>query len=241
MDTQNTLVPPAAAPTSIRSVGIGQGVSWAAEGFKMVFKAPGTWVLVTIGLFVLGMIVSVIGSDSFGSALSMGVTTFVSGLLMRSCQAAERGEDMFKHVGDTARSTQLIVLALFSTAMYFGLLMAMYSVGITSVMVFFLGDPMLALQSLGVGALGLLALYILISMSLMFSPALVVLDGVAPVEALKLSFMACLKNVLTFLLYMLLALLVMVVAAIPLGLGLLIAIPAYICAAYFAYKDIFKG
>lgn len=241
MDTQNTLVPPAAAPTSIRSVGAGQGINWISEGFKLVFKSPGTWVLITIGLLVMSIIVGAIGSDSFGSALSMGVTTYIGGLLMRSCQAAEQGEDMFKHIGETAKSNSLIILSLFATAMYFGMMMAIYSLGFGAAMMAIFVDPMLALQSLGVGALGILAIYILISMAVMFSPALVVLDGAAPVEALKLSFTACLKNILPFLLFILLMLPVMLIAAIPLGLGLLIAIPAYICAAYFAYKDIFKN
>lgn len=241
MDTQNTLAPPAAAPTSIRSVGVGQGVSWIAEGFKMVFKFPGTWVLITIGLCVLVLMVSAIGSDTFGSALSMGVSTFICGVLMRSCQAAERGEDMFKHVGDTAKSSQLVILSLLATAMYFAMIMLIYSLGVGAAVMALIGSPMLALKSLGVGGLGIFAIYILISMAMMFSPPLVVLDGVAPVEALKLSFTACLKNIIPFLLYTVLVMLVMIVAAIPLGLGLLIAMPAYICAGYIAYKDIFKG
>lgn len=239
MNTEHTLAPSAIVPT-IRSVDAGRGVDWISGGFSMVFKAPGTWVLITIALFVVSIVVDMITPDAISGAMSMALTTYLSGLLMLSCRSMERGEDMFTHVKAHASSPPLLVLAAIAAVLYFGLTMVFATLGVGTLVVFLM-SPMLALQSAGVGLLAIVVLYVLISMALLMSPALVVLRGVAPVEALKLSFMGCLKNIVPFLIYTLLMMLVMIVAAIPLGLGLLIAIPVYICSGYLAYKHIFEG
>ena len=239
MNTEHTLAPSGILPT-IRSVDAGRGIGWISGGFSMVFKSPGTWVLVTIALFVISIVVDIITPEAISAAMSMAVTTYLGGLLMLSCRSMEHGEDMFTHVKAHASSTPLLILAAIAGVLYFGLMMAFATLGVGALMVALM-SPMLALQSAGVGLLGILVLYVLISMALLFSPALVVLRGVPPVEALRLSFMGCLKNIIAFLLYTLLMMLVMIVAAIPLGLGLLIAIPAYICSSYIAYTHLFEG
>ena len=239
MNTEHTLAPSGILPT-IRSVDAGRGIGWISGGFSMVFKSPGTWVLVTIALFVISIVVDIITPEAISAAMSMAVTTYLGGLLMLSCRSMERGEDMFTHVKAHASSTPLLVLAAIAAVLYFALMMAFAMLGVGSLVVAVM-SPMLALQSAGVGVLGIALLYVLISMALLMSPALVVLRGVPPVEALRLSFMGCLKNISAVLLYTLMMMLVMIVAAIPLGLGLLIAIPAYICSSYIAYKHIFEG
>ena len=60
------------------------------------------------------------------------------------------------------------------------------------------------MAGLGVGMLGLLvalALSLVVAMAIWFAPALVVLRDVAPVEAMKASFAACLKNTVPLLVY----------------------------------------
>jgi len=76
-------------------------------------------------------------------------------------------------------------------------------------------------------------------MALWFAPALVMLHGLGPLEAMKLSFVGCLRNMLPFLLYGLIALVLTVLAVIPVGLGLLVLGPMITASVYTAYKDIF--
>jgi uncharacterized membrane protein len=59
------------------------------------------------------------------------------------------------------------------------------------------------------------------------------------VQALAQSFRACLRNIVPFLLYGVLLTIIFLIAAIPLGLGLLVAVPVLIASVYTAYRDIF--
>jgi hypothetical protein len=84
-----------------------------------------------------------------------------------------------------------------------------------------------------------MALSIPIYMALWFAPALVVLRGLAPVAAIKESFFGCLKNMVPFLIYGIVLLVLGIVAAIPLGLGWLVLGPVAIASVYTAYRDIY--
>jgi uncharacterized membrane protein len=84
-----------------------------------------------------------------------------------------------------------------------------------------------------------LLLAVPLMMAFWFAPALVVLRDDAPIDAMKSSFRACLRNMAPFLIYGLLGLLFAVLACIPLFLGLLVLVPVGIATVYTSYKDIF--
>jgi len=84
-----------------------------------------------------------------------------------------------------------------------------------------------------------LALSIPIYMALWFAPALVVLRRMAPVAAIRESFLGCLKNIVPFLVYSIVFLVLGIVASIPLGLGWLVLGPVTVASVYTAYRDIF--
>jgi uncharacterized membrane protein len=66
------------------------------------------------------------------------------------------------------------------------------------------------------------------------------LAGLTPVEAMKASFAGCLRNVVPFLVYGVIGLLLAIVASIPLGLGWLVLVPVAIASIYASYCDIFE-
>ena len=72
-----------------------------------------------------------------------------------------------------------------------------------------------------------------------FSPLLIIFHKVPALEAMKLSFNACLYNMIPFLCYALAAIPLLVLAAIPAFLGYLILIPVLFASIYTSYKDIF--
>jgi uncharacterized membrane protein len=76
-------------------------------------------------------------------------------------------------------------------------------------------------------------------MALWFAPCLILFNDAQPVQALSQSFRACLKNIIPFLVYGVLLTIIFVVAAIPFGLGLLVAVPILIASVYTAYRDTF--
>jgi uncharacterized membrane protein len=61
----------------------------------------------------------------------------------------------------------------------------------------------------------------------------------APVAAMKASFRGCMRNIVPFLVYGILMLLLSFVAMIPLGLGLMVWVPVAIASTYAAYRMIY--
>lgn len=80
---------------------------------------------------------------------------------------------------------------------------------------------------------------ILSFMLFMFSIPLVVFQNMSAIDAIKNSFMACVKNFPAFIVFMGIYFLLAIVAVIPFGLGLLVLAPLMIAATYVAYKRIF--
>ena len=72
-----------------------------------------------------------------------------------------------------------------------------------------------------------------------FAPALIVLQGVSPFEAMKASFTGCMKNWASGLIYFILIGLLFLLGCIPLFLGLLVVSPIIFASIYTAYRDIF--
>lgn len=96
-------------------------------------------------------------------------------------------------------------------------------------------------QSTGAILVGLIALAIAIpyAAAMWFATPLVYFGERSPLSALKESLVACLKNILPMLWYSIIALILMVIALIPFGLGLLLLIPAMSVSYYVSFKDIF--
>ncbi|PAT00476.1 MAG: hypothetical protein BSR46_02755 [Candidatus Dactylopiibacterium carminicum] len=62
-----------------------------------------------------------------------------------------------------------------------------------------------------------------------------------PIEALKASFIGCLRNWLPFLIYSLLMLVLLTLGLVPLGLGLLVVLPLSFASMYVSYRDIYHA
>ncbi len=85
----------------------------------------------------------------------------------------------------------------------------------------------------------MLLLMIPLLMAYWFAPALVIMHGMGAVAAMKASFGACLRNFIPFLIYGIVMMVLVVVAMIPFGLGLLVWIPLSFTSTYAAYRDMF--
>jgi uncharacterized membrane protein len=76
-------------------------------------------------------------------------------------------------------------------------------------------------------------------MAILFAVPLIVLTDCDVMSALRTSFFACLKNVLPFLVWSLVILVLAILASIPLMLGWLLLGPISMVSLYVAYRDIF--
>lgn len=80
---------------------------------------------------------------------------------------------------------------------------------------------------------------VLVAMACCFIPMLIMVDKRSIPGALRLSFVACKKNLQPLLLFSVLAVVLLVVGALSLGFGLLVVIPVLILTIYQAYNEIF--
>ena len=100
-------------------------------------------------------------------------------------------------------------------------------------------NPGMLASAMLIPMLAILALTIPLVMAYWFAPALVALEGMSAISAMKMSFVGCLKNVLPFLIYGVIAGVLFILGSIPLLLGLLVVIPMLTASIFVAYKEIY--
>ncbi len=228
-----------------KKLSAGEGYGWIREGFDFFKQNPGTWIAMILVFFVLNIVISLIPLVSIVGSILNGV--FLGGFML-TCYKQSQDEDI--SVGD--------LFAGFKNR--FGRLAgvgAVYMISIILVFVVLIGamigvmgmNPMAMMAGTDNPALmaGTFSLMLLLAMGLMvpilmaylFAPALVVFHELSVLEAMKLSFRGCLRNVLPFFVYGIVALFLGVIAAIPLGLGYLVLMPVLTAAIFVAYRDIY--
>jgi len=230
-----------------RAVDAGRGWEWIAAGFALFKKQPGNWILVLIVLLVCLILIAVV--PIIGGLSNMLLLQVFMGGIMLGCRALDRGEVLeVGHVfaGFKQNTSNLVVLGLLALAAWVvALIPALLIMGGGGFMAMMRGQEAAAM---GIATLGLTfvlamlvtaALSVPIYMAMWFAPSLVALHNLAPVEAMKASFGACLKNIIPFLVYSVILLVLCVIAAIPAGLGFLVLAPVILASIYTAYRDIF--
>jgi uncharacterized membrane protein len=93
--------------------------------------------------------------------------------------------------------------------------------------------------TMGIAFLLAMGLTIPLLMAVWLAAPLVVFHDQGAIEAMKGSFMGCLKNVLPFLVYGVIMFVLAIVASIPLALGWLVLGPMVVASVYTAYRDIY--
>ena len=227
-----------------RAVDIGHSWDWIVSGFGLFKKQPGMWILIVIAYFLIVCVLSVI--PLIGSLANMLLYPVFTAGLMLGCRVLEQSEGLeFGHLfaGFKQNTGNLVVLGLLTLVGWIIILIPMMViVGGGAFFAVMRGDPS-AVAAFGLtfflALLVVLALSIPLYMALWFAPSLIVFHKLAPVEAMKSSFFACLKNIAAFLLYGVILLALSVIAAIPFGLGFLILVPVIIASIYTAYRDVY--
>jgi len=244
----------------VRVVSAGRGWQWLLNGFALFWKSPAMWIGVTLLLaliWLVSFILPLLGPLLF-NLLS---PVFFAGL-MTGCRAIENGEPLeIRHlfVGFKQQAGPLVTIGgvyLVGTIVVMGVvLLAAGGSMLPAVLSKGAGADLETLQAalrsliiaLAVGA----AAYLPLIMLIWFAPLLVIFEGLAPVAAMKLSFSACLRNTVPFLVYGLALLAMWVLMSLPAVLGiigsvlvvvlLVVSIPVLICSIYASYKDVFTA
>jgi len=248
----NTEIQSAAEPRSAsfdaggRTVGGGRGWDWIVEGFGLFRKQPGIWILATVLLGVLFILISMIPFlGSLANALLLPI--FGAGLML-GCKALDGGGTLeLAHLfaGFKQRTGDLVMIGAFNLLGWLIIAFVVFMVIGGGVFMAVMRGGMpgahISIMSMLIALLLVTALSVPLYMATWFAPALIVLNALSPVAALKASFYACLRNWIPFLSYGVVLLVLGIVAAIPAGLGYLVLIPVLIASVYSSYRDIFCG
>lgn len=232
-----------------RSVSAGNGMQWIADGFNLFAKNAGMWIVLAVLLFI-GVVVVALIPLLGGLALAVLWPVLVAGLLL-GCRALDNGQPLeIQHLwagfqsGDRLMPLILVGVAyLVASVVIMGIAFA--AIGVPALQSIRaggspdLGAVLALMGSMLIGLLIALALLVPVMMALWFAPPLILFNNMGAVDAMKLSFAACLRNIVPFLIYGVIAFILNIVAAIPFGLGYLVLIPVMVCSLYVSYKDVF--
>lgn len=227
-------------------VPVGNGLAWLGTGWTFFRQSALAWVALTL---VAGVIWFVLAMIPLLNLLNSLLFPILSGGVMIACEnQRQTGSlaigDLFAGFRDKLGHLALLGLIAFGLS-----LISMIPIAIIFGMSFagaFFGAQLgsQAISSFPItglllgGAIVFVAGFVIASLT-WFAPALVCLQNLTPIDAMKNSFSACWRNVLPGLLYGIAAFVLIIIGSIPLGLGLLIVLPMFGISIYAAYRDIF--
>ena len=239
-----------------RRLPAGDGIAWWGESWRIFCAAPSTW-LGILALFVI-LSIALVLVPIVGSLVHTVLTPVFAGGAMLGCHALARGEPL--RVGHLFEGFQcnrfvpLCVLGLIWLALIFVVAIVMVATifltlgasGLAAIMDFGTANldySTLASAGVSLAVVGLiaLALMLLVAMAYWFAPALCVLNGDEPIEALKKSFRASWQNLGAMTIYGLIFIGLAIVASIPLGLGWIVLAPVMAGSWYAGWRETFDA
>jgi len=251
----------------------GQGWDWWRHGFAIFRARPWMWVLIVLvmgGVFlaaaaIVGTLGMAITRSPVDTVMLFGllviamyiVAPIFSGGLMLAARAADEGDSptvghLFAGFNQAGGALAAVGVLLLVGYIVIGVIQFMlFGMGYTRGMA---GNSATVLQHSALASLVSLALSIPLVMGSWFASCLIVFNGLSALDAIRASFLGCLKNIVPFLIYGLVGLgfgialvvVLWVLALITLGLGVILMIPLALSIApillgsiYAGYRDIY--
>ncbi|VAX07761.1 hypothetical protein MNBD_GAMMA26-855 [hydrothermal vent metagenome] len=218
-------------------VDAGEGLQWLSCGWQLFTKAAGVLVLMGLILFALSLVLNII--PLIGTFIFLLILPVIVGGLLLAIRTVDEGSNveimvLFHCFQDNSRLNPLLILGaiMLAASAVAGIAMMLY-IG-NAIMVDFGPGTLL-------GLLVVLVLQVFIAMAFFYAIPLVTFELIAPIEALKTSYNACLLNIIPLLLFSIIYIILFFLAIIPFGLGLILLIPVVFCAVYCSYKSIFRS
>ena len=222
----------------------GHGWSWIAEGWELFKRQPGMWIgiiLLAFVIFIGAALIPVVG----GLLMTLFGPVFAAGIMV-GCKTLDSGGELeLGHLfaGFRERTGTLIsVGALYLGATLVVILVVSLIMGVGMMTMMGGGDPQ-AMAAMGMtmvlAMLVMFALLLPVIMAIWLAAPLVMFHEQGAVEAMKGSFMGCLKNVLPFLVYSVVLFVFSIAATLPLMLGWLVLGPVFVASIYTSYRDIY--
>ncbi len=232
----------------VSSVDAGRGTGWVIEGFAFFQKDWLSWVGLTVLLIVLSMVSSAIPGVNI---LMPIITPIIIAGLMLGCHEQDQGGEIsiatiFAGFSNNAGQLALVgvfyFLANLAIIIVMIILMIIVLGGFDGLSQLSVEDPDLIIRNIFkilLVVLIALTMSLPVVMAMWFAPALIVFHEVTAVQAISLSVKGCLINVLPFLIYGIVIMVLMILATIPFMLGWFVLLPIMISSVYASYKDIY--
>lgn len=232
----------------INTLGAARGVAWYNEGWKIARPRLGMWVLLGLACWFISIALNTI--PFIGGIVFSIIMPGIAGGVFKAARDWEDGiEPSLSHLLTAFRDPVtrngvltlgtinigfniLTTIIIFITMGGFGMHMFMHRVSLHSIVHVAAGAVFVSIL--------LLLLALLFASAMLYAVPLVMLTGTEPIEAMKLSIKACIKNTMPMTVYGIIYLFLGVLTVLTLGLGLIILIPITITSIYISFKDIFS-
>lgn len=243
----------------IRSVATARGWRWIADGCALFRKSPLMWVFITLGLLCAFKLILLIPFIGVVAILAMPIILVG---LMEGCRALDLGGELKPayllsgFVRNTAALAALGGLYLSGNLLIVLLITTLGGDALMQVLKFYTEQKVTPenihqiRDAVSKATLAVLVGWLLslpLTMACWFSPLLVYLHNMKPLQAMHASLSACWRNMMPFLVYggILFVALVLVtplsMATRILDLGMWLLAPLVIPSIYTSYKDIFPA
>ena len=224
-----------------QKVPAGRGWGWITEGWKLFTKNPLIWIVNVVIFFLIMIILSVIPIISLVANIIQPI--FTGGLMRGAHTLDTEGNLEVGHLfaGFNEKGGKLAIVGLLNLVafMIFGAIIGIFFIGA-------LGTASGGQDGLFTGIMLLLIpvaviVAILVTMLFLFAPSLIILHDLDVFQAIKMSFIGCIRNIFPLIVYGIIAVVLSVIAAIPVFLGFLVLVPVMVAAMYVAWKDIYTN
>ncbi|AVP97887.1 hypothetical protein C7S18_12065 [Ahniella affigens] len=219
---------------------------WLRKGWRMFLLAPGIWVLMALlaGLGYAFFVMIPFGGLVVQALMPIVLAGFYVGAdrlnFGESLDLAQISAGFSRHPGPLALVGVISGLVQFAIMLplAFGLIAIGEGYGDGNGL-FANGDALFVTMLVAIVAMTLVLF--LVSLLTWFAPLLIAIDHQDLIQALRLGFRGCRRNVAPILLLATVTISVLLGLLLTLGLGYLVVLPWYCCVSYVAYRQIFFG
>ena len=222
----------------------GRGAGWIGDAWRVLAGRPGTWALTMLVLLAFYIVVSLIPLVNIFTQLL--APFLAAGIALCADQQRRTGTfELATLLGGFKKNAGSLLAVAGITFGFFILIFVVLFIVIGSDLM----KPAMLGQKIDPYVIfsmkNLLVMLICAAIAIPFvaatylAPPLIVLHDQPPLKAMHMSLIGIFKNILSGLVFGLCMLGLCIVAAIPLGLGLLILIPLSLITNYTIYRDIF--
>ena len=231
--------------------------AWLASGWRMYMAHPANWTLMALCSFVLlALATLLVPIPLIGPIVPpLLLTLLLGGMLHAAASQAQDGQTHFLQLfeGFRRHPGNLTLIGLFYAAPLIlahllvmlalggGLLVSLFGLSVGGTINTFASDLISMLVDLGIALGVFLVLWGLLLLAMLFAPELAMEAKAPPLDAMRLSLTASLRNIGAILLLAFILYVLFVLALIPLGLGVLLYIPLVVGTLHAAYQDLFAA